>query len=196
VLFELWRRFGALPQWQQAVGSAGVLVVLWLVVRGARTVLAGGGRPVLTPTELRERGRALEGADPADDNTASSAAADDERATSWTNERPLCACCGYPTDVDAEALGCAICDWMEPDVDDSLLDDYSYNLVPQPVEIDLSSPERSAPLGELSDRAIDLRRQLRERFDYLRGNDPLDLSEQWDKVDELMAELRAELESR
>jgi hypothetical protein len=55
----------------------------------------------------------------------------------------------------------------------------------------LSPEEREKELGPLSEHRAALRRQLRDRFEYLK-TDPPDISETWDTIDGLITSLREE----
>jgi hypothetical protein len=225
MLTDLWRQFLALPQWQQAVGTAVVLIAVGLVARTMLSFLTRTSRRTLYV--LDESGHSVGHEAPTEESAQGPAAADDESATAaeapgdadsvdsqtpdWADGKPLCPCCGYPTATDEFNDVCVLCDWSEPESDDSLLGSFRWEVLStvQPGIGDeererelrlakrnfakygsaLSPEDRQRELGSLNERQVTLRRELRERFDYLKS-DPPDISETWDTIDGLITGLR------
>ena len=243
MLTELWRQFLALPQWQQALGSAGALAAVAVIVRvtgslltrsRARTLYvldasghasgAGARTALPRPAGSREEARVAE--EPAvAEPTAESVGAQSEsspgevppvepRNPDWADNRPLCPCCGYPTAMDEFNEVCPLCDWSEAEPDDELPQftpllpslpriEEGLGVEEREQELALAKEnfakygsvyppgERPAELAVLNERQVNLRRELRERFEYLKG-DPPDISETWELIDGLLTGLREE----
>jgi hypothetical protein len=159
-------------------------------------------------------------ADEADTGTAADAvpsadARTEEPANSdWANNRRLCACCGYPTAMDEFNNTCALCDWTEPEADVPPLEPFSFRPAAPVIQPGVGAEERDVELVlakqnfakygsalspddrkrddlPISNAQLAARRQLRERFEYLK-TDPPDISETWDTIDRLITELREE----
>ena len=243
MLSELWRQFLALPQWQQALGSAGALVAVTAIARVTGSLLtrsrertlyvldasghasgAGSRTALPTPDDSQEEARIAE--EPAVDGpTAESVGAqsgsspgqvppDEPSSPDWADNRPLCPCCGYPTAMDEFNEVCPLCDWSEAEPDDDppnlapllpSLPQIQAGLGPEEREQELALAkenfakygsvyppgERPEELAVLNERQVNLRRELRERFEYLKG-DPPDISETWELIDGLLTGLRKE----
>ena len=243
MLTELWRQFLALPQWQQALGSAGALAAVAVIVSVTGSLLtrsrertlyvldasghasgAGSRTALSTPDDSQEAVPIAE-APAVDEPTAESVGAQSHSSPSeippdeplnvdWAENRPLCPCCGYPTAVDEFNEVCPLCDWSEAEPDGERpsftpllpsLPQIQEGLGAEEREQELALAkenvakygsvyppgERPAELVVLNERQVNLRRELRERFEYLKG-DPPDISETWELIDGLLTGLREE----
>ena len=116
-------------------------------------------------------------------------------------------------DID---MPCVLCDWDEEEFPESEAEHPAVVLGTPQIHVD-SSADREEALAlarknfatfgsaaspkdreeegadPLTAKQIELRRKLRERFDYLKGGDRPDTSETWDTIDELIKHLREEI---
>jgi Cysteine-rich CPCC len=121
----------------------------------------------------------------------------------WAGGRKLCPCCGYATDF-RETHRCSLCDWDEP-----LTEGLEHDVVTDPDRDDvlgeararyretgssLVPAERARLRGTSTPEEIELRRQLRDRLEYLRSGDRPDNSETWEKIGRLFDQLHQQQE--
>jgi hypothetical protein len=211
---DLWGQFRALAEWQQALLSGATLIALGAVGRAAKGLLRRRGKTlyVMDATDAAA-------AEPSADDSAELSPDDAEDTASgapdWADGRPLCPCCGYPAMVDID-MPCVLCDWDEEEFPESEAEHSGVLLATPLIHVD-SSAEREEALAlarknfatfgsaaspqereedgadPLTTHQIELRRKLRERFDYLKGGDRPDTSETWDTIDDLIKQLREEV---
>lgn len=128
----------------------------------------------------------------------------------WAGGRRLCPCCDYPTDYTV-AHACSFCDWQDPPAPEVALpfpvpgrDSLTVEVDPDDALQDARACYRATGSafrpedrpdfnGVLTPRALDLRKQIHERLDYLRTADRPDTSETWELIDHLFNELRDEM---
>jgi hypothetical protein len=189
------------------------------VMDAAGHVVGGEPPPDSSAGESAESSTDAAAAEPSADDSAELSPDDAEDTASgapdWADGRPLCPCCGYPAMVDID-MPCVLCDWDEEEFPESEAEHSGVLLATPLIHVD-SSAEREEALAlarknfatfgsaaspqereedgadPLTTHQIELRRKLRERFDYLKGGDRPDTSETWDTIDDLIKQLREEI---
>jgi hypothetical protein len=204
-----------------AVGRATMKILrrpertLYIMDAGGHVV---GAAPAALPPDVQEAATDS-AAEPSADDSAEPSADDAEgvesAAPDWADGRPLCPCCGYPAMDDID-MPCVLCDWDEEEFPESEAEHPALALGSPQIHVD-SSAEREEALAlarknfatfgsaastkereeegadPLTTNQIELRRKLRERFDYLKGGDRPDSSETWEAIDDLIKQLREEV---
>lgn len=206
----IWQAILALPQGEQAALGSLALIVVAFALRGVFTlfpekrtqtvyVLDAAGRSESTPARRIGDPRSARNEPERDSSGADEGAGEESDAAEWTEGRSVCPVCGYPTGVNEITQTCVLCDWQEPEPSMAGLE-----VAPSELREDLavarknyaasgsslSAEDRKTWAGELTPREVELRGQLREKFDLLQDGTPID-EDPWEEIDRISAELQA-----